>query len=359
MKRLRRLTVHEINNLFEDVDKTIRQLRRGVGLDLSGGRASGAGEAILALDLVTKQYVDNAIAANSTTVISQASGSVWMYMNQSLAGTVDGANTVFTLPFTPYNSKVAIWLRHVRLQRTVNTPGLREFKLTGATVELGIAPASGDHFVADILVARPTSPVVDEIPTGTKNGTNTAFTLAYLPTAARDVAVYVGGALYKLVDASPAGDEYTLVGQALTLGKAPKASDQFVVDYPVAVPGDIRWQDELEGEKNGSNTVFELDEPPKGTQIGIYLSHVRLKEVANPTLPTEYSITGKTVTVGLAPQAGEPLYAHYVTPSGGDILHAGPGWSVGAEVGDAQATTLADLHVLHPEGLNAFIGGQN
>jgi hypothetical protein len=213
--------------------------------------------------------------------------------------------------------------------------------------------------VCDLLVPRPTSPVFDEVPTGTKNGVNTTFTLAYEPTAAADVAVYVGGALFQRVDASPAPDEYTLVGQTLEMGAAPLASDPFYIDYPVAVPGDVRWNDQLEGAKNGSNTVFDLDEEPSNNEIGIYMSHIRLKEVANPTLPTEYKRTKTTVTVGLAPAATEPLFAHYVTPRGGRTLHAGPGWVIGTELGDCIATTLADMSVLAPEGLNGFLGGQN
>ena len=365
MRLINAVTRQDINRALEEVHNELQRLRGRGGLsmhgdiDLQGHVVSHSGKATRDQDLVTKGTLDQVVETTSTTIINQASSSVWIYLNQDLSGTVNGVNQTFTLPYEVFDNRLAIIHQHIRLERVTGAPELREYRLTGQTIDLGLAPASGDHFKADILTPRPTSPVFDEEPSGAKNGVNVAFTLEYEPTAPSDVSVYVGGALLNLVVGTPGRDEYTLVGRTLTFGEAPLSTDPVRVDYPVKPPRDIRWGDELAGEKDGVNTVFLLDEEPYGDELALYRSHIRLKKVASPTLPTEYEITGRTVTVGMGVASTEPFYGHYAIPSGGDILHLGPGWKIGTEHGDAYATTLADHSILQPEGLNGFVGGQN
>lgn len=63
-----------------------------------------------------------------------------------------------------------------------------------------------------------------EIPSGSKNGTNTVFTLAHLPTVGT-VTVYRNG-----LREHP-GVGYTVSGTALTFSTAPLADDDIFVDY--------------------------------------------------------------------------------------------------------------------------------
>lgn len=68
--------------------------------------------------------------------------------------------------------------------------------------------------------------VSNEIPAGTINSANTAFTLAFTPQAS-SVSLYLNGARQK----SGAGNDYTIAGAAITMLLAPTTGDQLLADY--------------------------------------------------------------------------------------------------------------------------------
>ena len=72
-----------------------------------------------------------------------------------------------------------------------------------------------------------TSNFVDkEVPTGTINGSNTAFTLANTPTSGSE-HVYLNGALQQ----SGAGNDYTISGGTITMLAAPLTGEKILVSY--------------------------------------------------------------------------------------------------------------------------------
>ena len=353
MRLVNDVTRPEINRALEEVHNELQRLRGRGGLsmqgdiDLAGHVVSNSGTATRSQDLVTKGSLDAAVETTNTTIINQAGASAWLIVNEQLSGTADGSNTTFTLAHEVLGgNKIALFDNYVRLKKITGTPDAMEYALSAQTATLGSAPSSGARVSADYLTPRPASPVFDEVPSGTKNGVNTTFTLAYDPSAESDVSVYSNGILAQRVDAGALPpDQYTITGQTLTLGWAPLSTDDLKADYPVRAPGDIRWNDDLYGDKNGVNTTYTLDEEPLGERIAVYRSHVRLTRVASGASGSlEYSISRKTITMGSAPSSDEPLYANYQVPSGGEVLHSGPGFLyAGSEILDVVVTTAVDF----------------
>jgi len=68
--------------------------------------------------------------------------------------------------------------------------------------------------------------IVREVPTGSKNGSNTTFTLANTPVSGKE-EVFVNGIL---MDAG-AGNDYTISGATITMLTAPLSTDKLVVTY--------------------------------------------------------------------------------------------------------------------------------
>lgn len=101
------------------------------------------------------------------------------------------------------------------LQITSNALGI---KLNGASLTLG---ASG------LSVTTPTPTFITrEVPSGSINGSNTAFTLANTPTAGSE-QVYLDGILQQ----SGAGNDYTISGNAITYLTAPLTAQVLLVSY--------------------------------------------------------------------------------------------------------------------------------
>ena len=70
--------------------------------------------------------------------------------------------------------------------------------------------------------------VWNETPTGTVNGSNTAFTLANTPNPLTSLKVFVNGMLMKA-----GGEDYTLVGDTITFVTAPPTNSILTVGYTV------------------------------------------------------------------------------------------------------------------------------
>lgn len=65
----------------------------------------------------------------------------------------------------------------------------------------------------------------DETPSGTINGTNKIFTLAYTPNPSTSVKVFVNGARMRITE------DYTLSGSTITFTTAPPTTSIILVDY--------------------------------------------------------------------------------------------------------------------------------
>lgn len=69
--------------------------------------------------------------------------------------------------------------------------------------------------------------------TGTKNGTNTAFTIPDVPDLATLIVIFNTSGLYRVASA-PTIMQYSITGTSITLGLAPNATDRVWANYDVA-----------------------------------------------------------------------------------------------------------------------------
>jgi hypothetical protein len=68
--------------------------------------------------------------------------------------------------------------------------------------------------------------VCREVPSGTKNGSNTAFTLANTPVSGSE-SLYINGILMN----AGAGNDYTISGVTITMLTAPASTDTILCTY--------------------------------------------------------------------------------------------------------------------------------
>lgn len=68
---------------------------------------------------------------------------------------------------------------------------------------------------------------------------------------------------------------------------------------------------DLTGSKNGSNTVFTIPDTPDLQTLLIVFNTSNLKRVVSAPGIMEYIISGTTITLGLAPNSTDKLWANY------------------------------------------------
>ena len=153
----------------------------------------------------------------------------------------------------------------------------------------------------------PTLFVDAEVPSGTINGSNMAFSLASLPNPSTSVALSRNGLLLKQ------GLDYTLASSSILFltGAVPQTGDSLVASYRLA--GNLPGVGFIDGETpagviNGVNNLFTLTQSPNPVaSLALYRSGVKLRSVA------DYTISGSSVTFvsGHVPQTGDVLQCSY------------------------------------------------
>jgi hypothetical protein len=68
---------------------------------------------------------------------------------------------------------------------------------------------------------------------------------------------------------------------------------------------------DLTGTKNGSNTVFTIPDTPDLNTLLIVFNTSNFKRVVSAPAIQEYTISGSTITLGLAPNSTDKLWANY------------------------------------------------
>lgn len=162
------------------------------------------------------------------------------------------------------------------------------------------------HDTSEILTG---SPIDNETPTGTADGVNATFGLAFVPDPTASLDFYVNGALMTQ------GTDYTLSGATVTFlaGSIPPAAATLLADYRVGASGSIttvvRYVDDETpaGTMNGVNTTFTLARTPVTGSVKLWWNGVR--QVPG----THYTISGTTITflAGYEPDTGDTLNADY------------------------------------------------
>lgn len=155
---------------------------------------------------------------------------------------------------------------------------------------------------------------------GTKNSSNTAFSLAEASTAGGSTFIVHNGLVLQSVAASPGANQYTLSGTTLTLGLAPDAADSLFAFVTTSLRHGMTTTT-LTGTQNGSNTVYTLGTaPPASSHLFLAFNGLVQEEVAAAPGANQFTISGTTVTLGLAPDSSDVLVA-YIQESATVFFH--------------------------------------
>jgi hypothetical protein len=146
-----------------------------------------------------------------------------------------------------------------------------------------------------------------EVPMGTINGSNTAFTLANVPNPLTSVALFRNGLLLEQ------GVDYTISSNSITFlsSAVPQLNDVLLASYrlSVTIPGvGFVDQETPSGTINGSNGTFTLSQTPSpSTSLAVYRNGLMLSS------GVDYTLNGAviTFTTGLVPQTSDILLCSY------------------------------------------------
>lgn len=184
----------------------------------------------------------------------------------------------------------------------------------------GITPVAdadlATKLYVDTKVTGTADAAIGTIPSGAIDGANVDYVLDTLPSADASVSLYRNG--LRLKNTSPTAPatvfEFRASGQNIDLFTAPVSGDILYSDY-VKLPAAATIIGELpSGTQDGANKTFTLaNTPTNNTNPGVYLNGFRLTKVATAPASTQYSLATATLTLGLAPNAGDTLYCDYST----------------------------------------------
>jgi len=190
---------------------------------------------------------------------------------------------------------------------------------SGGTTTLTIVRAQGvpvttaqsittsfDIYDANSAEALPqVSSDVTETPSGSINGSNTAFTLTSTPTSGT-LSLYLNGVRQTLTS------DYTITGTAITMVTAPVTGDSLVATYSIVSgtfsTGSASWQtnETPSGTVNSSNTEFTLAFTPVSGTLALYRDGQLLTGGG-----ADYTLSTATITFTTAPTTGSVLLAFY------------------------------------------------
>jgi len=181
----------------------------------------------------TLTSLSNTVAGLQSTIDNlSASGASALFVDgETPGGVVNGTNNSFTLANSPSPSASLALVRNGLLQ----SPGV-DYTLSGMTITfLSVStPQTGDILQASYRLPGTSSTTTNFVdaatPTGTINGTNLTFTLAYTPNPVSSVKLYKNGLL---LSQASSGD-YTISGSTITFNSTattPQTGDTLVVSY--------------------------------------------------------------------------------------------------------------------------------
>ena len=238
-----------------------------------------------------------------------------VFLSDVLEG--DGATLELTLTVA---GDVGVWWNGSRLVEVESGPGAGEYTVSGTTVTLGVAPDTGD--TVQTFVSASDDVILGEVPTGTMDGSNTTFTIAGTPSDAGNVAVYHNGVrlinMSDFVDSIEEGEitladgTFYVSGTTIEITLPPDSGDDLLVDYTTD-DTDVILGEVPEGDVDGENTEYVLAyEPSHFSDVGVFLSGVRLVKAEGVPGDGEYSLAGRVLRLGLAPLETDGLFVDYV-----------------------------------------------
>lgn len=228
---------------------------------------------------------------------------------EQFAGTIDGANKVFTASNAYVAGTLHMFVNGV-LRRISDDDGYAETDPTMGTTTLKVAPIVGDNVSGYYDTASIDGAEKFEVPTGTIDGANQVFTTSVAYTAG-SVAVWINGVLRIATD-TDGWTETSPTAGTITLTTAPIVGDDVQV-YFLAIP-ESSAQDHLEipvGAVDGANQVFTTSESYASGSLHVWINGV-LRLATNTDGWTETSTSAGTVTLKVAPIVGDTVQIFFL-----------------------------------------------
>lgn len=153
--------------------------------------------------------------------------------------------------------------------------------------------------------ASAVSLVSNEVPSGSINSSNTAFTLANTPLSG-SLKVFLNGQRLTVTN------DYTISGTSLTMVVAPTTGDTLLVDYNISsgtfATGSASWvsNEVPSGTVDGSNATFTLVSAPISGTLALYRDGQLMKGGG-----ADYTLTTNSIAFTTAPASGSVLLAFY------------------------------------------------
>ncbi|MFW6272166.1 MAG: hypothetical protein ACOC2U_00085 [bacterium] len=259
---------------------------------------------IIAINTVAGKPVDLSNLADGTVLVYNSDTGAFEMEQQALRGTVDpqtisisevptgimnGSNNIFILETTPVDGTVQIYLNGKRLKPDT------DYTINGREITFTNSPLYGDDLLIDYFKSIP-SQTFNEEPSGTIDGSNTDFNLAYEPINGT-VRVFENGRKLK------PGTDYIVSSSKISFTLAPVTGSTLLVDYDTS-KSDVVYNEVPTGTMDGSNTDFNLANSPLDGTVRVYNNSRYLH-------PDEYSVNGSILTLVEAPQYGDHLLVDY------------------------------------------------
>mgnify|MGYP001570329266 FL=1 len=238
----------------------------------------------------------------------------------TLTGTQDSVNLSFTLGTTPAaGSPILLVHNGVILDEETGgaAPAAREYTRSGNSITLVTAPAAADNLYY-FYVTSGCQGLKKITLRGTKNGTNTSYTLSEAPASGTNVFLAFNTTVLNEVSAGPTATQFTISSTAITLGLAPNAADVLEAWVEDTFPETFLFRERaLVESQNGTRTEFTF--PSLGTQgfVSIYIVTfggvvMQVTTSTSPTATQYYLVSNSRIRLGTAPAAGDIVKVYEV-----------------------------------------------
>lgn len=303
-------------------------------LALTGGTMTGllilSADPTAALGAATKQYVD-------------AQGNATLVQNEVPGGSINGTNTAFTTASTFVTGSLRVYLNGQRL-----VAGGADYTEGTQAFTMAYAPLTSDILVVDYNVTNThfiqgsNSNIVQETPTGSVNGSNTAFTVLQGKYVANSLQVYLNG-----VQQTKTTDyvETTPGSGIFTFTQAPVTGDAVRVGYQFST-GAAANADTVDGIHASAtataNELFALDSNatyPQSVLQTTALGYTQITSGFTTASTSPVQVTGLTVTV-MVPTGGRRLK---ITAFARDLYNTGTASYTNLDIWDGTVGTGTKL----------------
>jgi len=142
-----------------------------------------------------------------------------------------------------------------------------------------------------------------EMPAGNVDDTNTTFTLAHNPSPSNSLMLFVNGVL----QLQGSNYDYTLASNIITTSRPILTDSKIVATYSYVQSGSsISWMENVIGDKNGMNMIFTINNIPSPSNSLMFFYNGVLQLQGS-----DYTLTGNTITMFVAPKPQDNLAATY------------------------------------------------